>query len=101
MKAVGLALLVGLSTAYAQASDCRKEAEKIAIDDAKKEDKTMNAAKETSRITDAETLKVSKVKADELLFSTQAHNPKGDLIPYSVVVKKKGCKKVSVEATEL
>jgi hypothetical protein len=77
MKAIALGLLVGLSTAYAQASDCVKEAEKFAIDDAKKEDKTMNAAKETSRITDAESLKVSKVKGDE------------------------GCKKVSVEATEL
>lgn len=90
-----------LVSALAHGASCAKAAEQLAIEDARKEDKSMTSAKNTQQVTDAKILAAYGVKPDEESYSTEVHGAKGAFAPYDVTVKKKGCKKVSAKATEL
>lgn len=85
-------VLFSFSASSAEVS-CQEQAEAAAIAKEKelnKQDKYQ--AKDTSKKTDSKT---------EETYSTEVYNSKGGFVPYEIVVKKTGCKILSVKATTL
>ena len=90
-----LAMAFGLFSfsAFSAEVSCQEQAETAAIAKEKelnKQDKYQ--VKETSKKIDSKT---------EVTYTTEVYNSKGGFVPYEIVVKKAGCKILSVKATTL
>lgn len=86
-------LLFSTSSFSAEVVLCQEQAEAAALAKEKelnKQDKYQ--AKNTSKTLDSKT---------EETYATEVYNSKGGFVPYDIVVKKAGCKILSVKATTL
>jgi hypothetical protein len=104
MRKLFLVIAFSLSSfsVFAEETLCMKQAENAAIAEEKKENKKEKyQAKNTERTLDSKVLKAAGIKDDEEIFTTEVHNSKGAFSMYDVLVKKAGCKILSVKSASM